>query len=146
MEGSSDSTSPKLQEVEEVPRKLVLNDLSMIPARAAVPSRLLKSGEDFEARLSFNLVDSPMNNSAQLSYTASVIAKGLGESASSVLAKGEGMMKIGESAVTIKPNEASLPPGIYRLQVYLEVRESTAESFDRLLIQSSISSGFLQVY
>jgi hypothetical protein len=142
---SPDSTSPKLQEVKDAPSKLMLNDLAMIPARAAVPSRLLKSGEDFEARLSFDLADSLINNGDHLIFSASVVAKRLGESASCVLAKGEGMMKIGESVIIIKPHESTLPPGVYRLQAYLEVRKSITESFDPP-VRSSIGSGFLQIY
>jgi len=155
--------SPKRDEKEVVPTKtaaasqpagvpadqsrtpyegISLRGLEMIRANHQTPSKLIKSGEPFNVRLSYGM-DDQMKASASFEYTAFISAIKYGENSRQLLRRIQGMINAGDDAITVEVNRPNLRPGLYKIEAALEI----GPTFPKPAVRHSVlTQAALQVY
>ncbi|MGH9834996.1 MAG: hypothetical protein ACREBD_17360 [Blastocatellia bacterium] len=123
---------------------VALHGMQVITANAPTPSRLLRSGEPFDVSLSLGFADWLKRSEGSFDYTASVLARRCEDNSRRFLGQDEGSIGAGDETIVVSIPKQELPPGVYRLEAYLEARPPMMNA--GVVRKASVTSGVLQVY
>jgi Helix-hairpin-helix domain len=125
-----------------LPSEVRLRELEVIPAASSAPQWSLEAGEPFTVRLAFDLQGAEAVSRAPLAYAVTIVARTMGESRRQTETVGENDGTLGgRGGAAVEVQSTGLPPGIYRLEGALRLREP--ESARPRLV--TLEGGLLQV-
>ena len=126
-----------------LPSEVRLRELEVVPTASGAPQWSLEADEPFTVRLAFDLQGTEPSSRAPLAYNVTIVARTVGESRRQTQTVGEsdGMLG-GTGGAAVELRSAGLPPGIYRLDGALRLREPDPARPDRLV---TLEGGLLQV-
>jgi hypothetical protein len=125
--------------------QIILLGVEIILQDTLMASRLIKSGQPFNIRLSFSLTDFLKLNGDSLEYTTQISARRFGGGSRSILCQSHGVIKATDDIIMVGIPHLDLQPGVYRLEAALEVKPSAIESISSVA-HSSAANWVLQVY
>jgi hypothetical protein len=126
------------------PSEVWLRELEVVSATSGAPQRSLNAGEPFAVRLAFDLQGAEAVSRAPLAYTASIFARTMGESRRQPETVGEDAGTLeGTGRAILEVRSTGLPPGTYRLEGTLRLRDPDSTRPRRL---ATLKGGLLQVY
>jgi len=126
-----------------LPSEVRLRELEVVSAASGAPQWSLEAGEPFTVRLAFDLQGAEALSRAPLAYTVSIFARTLGESRRQTETVGEDDGTLGETGrASLEVRSTGLPPGTYRLEGALRLREPDSARPRRLV---TLTGGLLQV-
>jgi predicted flap endonuclease-1-like 5' DNA nuclease len=133
--------APPLEQPANPPKVINLRSLEMIPANHQKASRLIKSGESFNVRLSFGIDDRLKSKSFE--YAAFISAIKYGGNSRRVLRQIRGVINAGDDAIMVEVNRPDWQPGLYKIEAMLELSQALLDS---AVTHSAITRTALQVY
>ena len=126
-----------------LPTYVRLAELEVVSAAPGASQRLLRAGEPFTVRLAFDLQEAEAWGRAPLAYTVSISARTLGESRRRTETVGEDAGTLGKTGrPALEVRSTGLPPGTYRLEGSLRLRDPDSAGPHRLI---TLKGGLLQV-
>lgn len=126
-----------------LPSEVRLRELEVVSTASGIPQWSLEAGEPFVVRLAFDLQGTEPSSRAPLAYNVTIVARTVGESRRQTRTVGarDGTLG-GTGGAAVEVRSPGLPPGVYRLEGALRLREPDPVRPHRLV---TLEGGLLQI-